>query len=47
VVEAVVRTTVGAYETVTFLVPIPSGYAPILPPLRAFTGRGPKWPEFQ
>lgn len=29
---AIVRTAVGAYETVTFFAPVPSGYEPILEP---------------
>lgn len=36
VVRAVVRTGVGAYETATFLLPIPRRYAPILPTLEYF-----------
>ena len=31
------RTAVGVYETVTFVVPIPANYEPILPPLEYFT----------
>ena len=32
VIKGVTRTVVGAYETVSFLVPYPANYAPILPP---------------
>jgi hypothetical protein len=35
-VKALVRTSVGAYETVTFCLPYPAQYGPILPTLRSF-----------
>ena len=35
-VKAVARTAVGAYETLTFCVPYPEEYAPIMPPLEYF-----------
>ena len=35
-VYAVVRTGVGAYETVTFLLPYPEHFEPILPPIAYF-----------
>ena len=44
VVKAVVRTGVGLYETVTFFLPYPENFAPILPTLLYFqktTGRKP------
>ena len=34
--KGAVRTLVGAYETVTFFIPYPEGYAPILPTLEYF-----------
>lgn len=33
-VKGVIRTGVGVYETVTFFLPVPKDFAPILPPLR-------------
>ena len=36
VVRGVVRTAVGLYETVTFFIPLPEQYAPILPTLAYF-----------
>ena len=36
VVKGVVRTAVGAYETVTFFLPYPEHFAPILPTLEYF-----------
>jgi len=36
VVRGFVRTGVGLYETVTFLVPLPEHFAPVLPPLEYF-----------
>ena len=36
IVRGLLRTGVGVYETVTFLVPIPEHYAPILPTLAYF-----------
>lgn len=36
VFKAIGRTAVGAFETVTFLLPIPPDYGPILPPLYAY-----------
>ena len=36
VVKGLVRTVVGAYETVTFLLPYPENFAPILPTLPYF-----------
>ena len=41
--RGVIRTGVGAYETVTFFLPYPEGFAPILPPLehiRSYTPPG-------
>jgi len=35
-VKGVVRTGVGAYETVTFFLPYPENYAPVLPTLAYF-----------
>ena len=35
-IKGVVRTGVGAYETVTFLLPYPENFAPILPTLEYF-----------
>lgn len=35
--KGVVRTTVGLYEAVTFFIPYPEQYAPILPPLEYYT----------
>ncbi len=46
VVRGVARTAVGAFEIVTFPLPVPDGYAPILPPLaygNRFHGGG--WKE--
>ncbi len=34
--NAVGRTLIGAFETVTFFLPVPERYAPILPPLAYF-----------
>ena len=34
--KGLVRTGVGAYETVTFFLPYPEDFAPILPPLEYF-----------
>ena len=36
VVKAVVRTAVGFYETITFFLPYPENYAPILPTLEYY-----------
>ena len=36
VVRGIGRTAVGLFETATFLLPIPAGYAPIVPPLGYF-----------
>ena len=41
--KAMGRTVVGAYETVTCVLPIPPGYASILPPLDYFADRHPDW----
>ena len=38
-VRGVIRTAVGAYETVTFLLPYPEDFAPILPTLPYFDKR--------
>lgn len=35
-VKGIGRMGIGAYETLTFLFPIPEHYAPILPPIRYF-----------
>lgn len=40
VVRAVMRTGVGLYETVSFLIPYPEDFAPILPTLSYFDTRG-------
>ncbi len=37
--KGVLREAVGAYETVTFLVPLPANYAPILYPVYAFESK--------
>ena len=34
--KAVARTAVGIYETVTFALPYPENYAPVMPPLEYF-----------
>lgn len=36
-VKGVTRTLVGAYETVTFFLPYPNNFGPILPPLEYFS----------
>ena len=36
IVKGLVRTSVGAYETVTFFLPYPENYAPILPTLEYY-----------
>ena len=36
IVKGVVRTTVGVYETVTFFLPYPEDFAPILPTLEYY-----------
>lgn len=41
--KAMGRTVVGMYETVTFLVPIPPAYKPVLPPLDYFAKQHPDW----
>lgn len=41
--KAVGRTLVGMYETVTFLLPIPPDYQPVLPPLDYFKEKHPDW----
>jgi putative exosortase-associated protein (TIGR04073 family) len=33
VIKGLARTGIGAYETATFFLPVPAGFAPILPPL--------------
>ncbi|MBI4597996.1 MAG: exosortase system-associated protein, TIGR04073 family [Candidatus Omnitrophica bacterium] len=43
-VYGVVRTGVGAYETVTFLLPYPEDFAPILPPIGYFNTEGKRKP---
>lgn len=37
---AAVRTLAGVYEAITFPVPIPAGYAPVVMPASAFTWQG-------
>lgn len=46
VFKGVVRTGVGLYETVTFLLPVPDNFAPILPTLEYYnkTGRHDRLP---
>ena len=39
-VKGVIRTLVGAFETLTFPLPIPEYYAPVLPPINHF-----EWPS--
>ena len=43
-VRGLVRTGVGIFETVTFLLPIPEDYAPILPTLPYFDKQSPRRP---
>ena len=40
--KAIGRTIVGGHETLTFLLPIPPYYTPILPPLAYFDTKSPK-----
>ena len=44
IVKGVVRTGVGVYETVTFFLPYPEHYAPILPTLEYFQKQGRRRP---
>ena len=44
VIKGVVRTVVGAYETVTFWLPLPEQFAPILPTLPYFDTAEPRQP---
>ncbi|MBI4322706.1 MAG: exosortase system-associated protein, TIGR04073 family [Candidatus Omnitrophica bacterium] len=41
-VKGVIRTGVGVYETVTFVIPYPEEYAPILPTLEYFKRSEPR-----
>ena len=43
-VYAVVRTGVGVYETVTFFLPYPEDFAPIMPPIAYFQREGKRKP---
>jgi len=47
VVKGVVRTGVGLYEVVTFFLPYPEQYAPILPTLEYFRTQGKRQPLLQ
>ena len=44
-VRAVIRTAAGVYEGVTFLIPIPEDYAPLMPPLEYFTHEPSTWSQ--
>lgn len=41
--KGVVRTGVGVYEALTFVIPYPEHYEPVLPPVRYFAKRRTTW----